>query len=96
VASRFDYVVDDGDVTTYLRLSRKPADIEHWKFKADSAFRAVVAKGNPPVFVTTGRRTFRWIGQLNEAHAQRAAQEVGAEQSRVGLAESDWLRRMSK
>jgi len=96
VTSRFDYVVDDADATTYLRLSQKPADIEHWTFKADPAFRAVIAKGNPPAFVTTGRRTFRWVGQLNEAHAQRAAQEVGAEQSRIGLAESDWLRRMSK
>lgn len=96
VTSRFDYVVDDADATMYLRLSRKPADIEHWMFKADSAFRAVVAKGDPPAFVTTGRRRFRWVGQLNEAHAQRAAQEVGAEQSRIGLEESDWLRRMSK
>lgn len=92
----FDYVVDDADATVYLRLSRKPADIQHWKFAADPAFRAVVAKGDPRVFVTTGRRTFRWVGQLNEAHAQRAAQEVGAEQSRIGVAESDWLRRMSK
>ena len=96
VTSRFDYVVDDQGATRYLRLSRKPSDIEHWTFKADANFRAVVAKGDPPTFVTAGRRTFRWIGQLNEAHAQRAAQEVGAEQARVGLAESDWLRRMAK
>jgi hypothetical protein len=93
--SRVDYVIDDRGETTYLHLSRKPADIEHWKFNADSGHRAVVAKGEPPVFVS-GRRTFRWVGQLNEAHAHRAAQEVGAEQSRIGLAESEWLRRMSK
>lgn len=94
--SRVDYVIDDGDETTYLHLSRKPADIEHWTFKADPKYRAVVAKGDPPAFVSTGRRRFRWVGQLNEAHAHRAAQEVGAEQSRIGLAESDWLRRMPK
>jgi hypothetical protein len=94
--SRVDYVIDDGGATMYLHLSRKPADIDHWKFKADPGFRAVVAKGDPPGFVSTGRRKFRWVGQLNEAHAHRAAQEVGAEQSRIGLAESDWLRRMSK
>jgi hypothetical protein len=96
VTNRFDYVIDDGGATAYLRLSRKPADIEHWTFKADARFRAVVAKGDPPTFVTAGRRKFRWVGQLNEGHAQRAAQEVGSEQARVGLAESDWLRRMAK
>jgi Response receiver domain len=96
VTSRVDYVIDDEGGVQYLRLSRKPADIKHWTFEADSALRAVVAKGGLPAFVTTSRRTFRWVGQLNEAHAQRAAQDIGAEQSRVGLAESDWLRNMAK
>ncbi len=94
-STRFDYVVEDAGDTIYLRLSRKPMEIQHWSFKADPALRAVAAKGDPLSFVTTGRRTFRWVAQLNEWHAQRAAYEVGAEQSRVGLAESDWLRQMS-
>lgn len=96
VTTKFDYVVEDNGQAVYLRLSRKPLEIEHWTFRAGSRVQAVVAKGDPLCFVTTSRRRFRWVAQLNEGHAQRAAHRLGVEQSRVGLAESDWLRRMSE
>ena len=94
--SAFHFVVEDRGATVRLKLSGKPADIRHWTFKADRRARAVLASGEPHRFHTTGDRWFRWIAQLNEGHAQRAAQDVGAEQSRLGLAESEWLRRMSR
>ena len=94
--SSFDYVVRDAEETVYLRLSRKPSEIIHHIFEADAEALAVVARGEPPSFTTTSSEQFRWVAQLNEGHAQRAAHEIGVEQSRVGLAESDWLRRMSK
>jgi hypothetical protein len=89
----FDLIVEDHGAAIRLKLSRKPSEIRHWTFSADKHVRAVVASGNPPCFRTTSRIGFRWIAQLNESHAVRAAQDVGAEQSRIGLAESDWLRR---
>lgn len=96
VSSQFNYVVEDDGNTVRLCLSHTPSEIRHWTFRADQQVRAVVAKGDPPVFVTTSGAEFRWIAQLNEGHAQRAAQELGVQQSRIGLAESDWLRRMSE
>jgi hypothetical protein len=96
VDSKFHYVVEDDGHIIRLRLSRSLADMKHWTFEADAAGRAVLAKGNPPAFANTSGARFRWIAQLNEGHAQRVAHELGVEQSRVGLSESDWLRRMSK
>ena len=34
-----------------------------------------------------------WIAQLKPAHAQRIAEALGRELTRVGLDESEWLRR---
>lgn len=89
----FDFVVKDGTNSVRLKLSRKPSEIEHWTFEASRGARSVVARGDTRYFRTTSGKLFRWVAQLNEGHAQRAAQDVGAEQSRIGLAESDWLRR---
>ncbi len=36
---------------------------------------------------------FQWILELKEAHAQRIVNNFAAQLSRVGLAESEWLRR---
>jgi hypothetical protein len=94
--SRFQYVITDGDDIVHLGLTRKPSAIQHWTFQANRHARAVIAKGDAQCFVTTSGTRFRWVAQLNEGHALRAAQEIGLEQSRVGLSESDWLRRMAK
>lgn len=39
---------------------------------------------------------FKWILDLKESHAQRIANKYAAELSRVGLDESEWLRRWSE
>ena len=36
---------------------------------------------------------FQWVLDLKEAHAQRIANNFAAQLSRVGLDESEWLRR---
>jgi hypothetical protein len=95
-AATFHFVFEDQGSVVRVRLSRKPSEIEHWTFKPTAAIRAVIASGDPRCFVTTSGRAFRWVAQLNEGNAQRAAHELGVEQSRVGLAESDWLRQMSR
>lgn len=33
-----------------------------------------------------------WVAQLKPAHAQRVAESIGRELTRVGLDESEWLR----
>ncbi len=41
-----------------------------------------------------GQRIYSWLGQLKPDHAQRAAQVFASELARVGVTESEWLRRM--
>ena len=36
---------------------------------------------------------YRWVADLKPEHAQRVANEYAYELSRVGLTESEWLRR---
>ena len=42
----------------------------------------------------TGKR-YIWIGQLKTAHAQRAVEQFARDLSRVGLTESEWLRKLA-
>lgn len=46
-------------------------------------------------FFDTHKRSYNWILNLNESHAQRIANEFAASLARVGLDESEWLRRNS-
>jgi hypothetical protein len=46
-------------------------------------------------FFDTHRRSYKWILDLKEAHAQKFVNEYAANLSRVGLDESEWLRRNS-
>lgn len=48
------------------------------------------------IFKTKSGREYTWVAQLKEEHAQREAEYLARELSRVGLTESEWLRRMAK
>lgn len=39
---------------------------------------------------------YEWIDELKEAHAQRAVEKLAGDLSRVGLTESEWLRRLNR
>ena len=39
---------------------------------------------------------YEWIDELKEAHAQRAVDKLAGDLSRVGLTESEWLRRLNR
>ena len=41
-----------------------------------------------------GRR-YEWVDELKEAHAQRTVEKLARDLSRVGLTESEWLRRLN-
>lgn len=41
----------------------------------------------------TQKRSYKWILDLNDSHAQRIVNEYSANLSRVGLDESEWLRK---
>lgn len=78
-----------------FRLSRKPAVIEMPVFSVQpSAGDAVIAErhGKSFVFRARKRRLYFWVAELRPEYAQRIAQQIANEFSRVGFTESEWLR----
>lgn len=82
-----------------LKIDCKPKLIKMLTFKPDS-FRRISSKFDCEdeqfVFKSTNGSNFFWLGELKFDHAQRIAQELAGQLSRVGLAESEWLRLYKK
>ncbi|WP_201979276.1 response regulator receiver domain [Hymenobacter rubidus] len=64
-----------------IRAEKREGEIQEWVFKGINAL------GEPVDYI--------WIADLKFAHAQRIAGRFAVEVSRVGLTESEWLRRMA-
>ena len=66
-------------------------------FKPDGKQQKVVAKPENEqglFFEDVAGAKYRWIDQMKPSHAQRAVERFASDLSRVGLTESDWLRRL--
>jgi hypothetical protein len=57
---------------------------------------AKAADGGELFFEDTNGKTYQWIDQLRASHAQRAVEKFASDLSRVGLTESEWLRRLDE
>ena len=95
-----------------LRLSLRPHEVKMYEFKIKSNAKCIYAhkESNAWVFKTTkiiktingiettveDTKLLRWIGDLRPSHAQKVANDYAREISRVGLTESEWLRRQAK
>ena len=69
------------------------------KFRPSAVRDQVIAKSvedEQPLFVDMSGANYRWIDQLNTAHAQRAVEYLASDLSRVGLTESEWLRLLQR
>jgi hypothetical protein len=94
----FNIVIHDNGNYKKLRTNLKPRDIllTVLKHQVSGEIRAKQAPNKSYFFKTLGTKpNLRWIGNLKFAHAQRIANDFAREISRVGLVESDWLRRMN-
>lgn len=86
---------------SYIRLNwePRPHKIRMFEFEANSPAGAVVSSGSQDSFhFYTVDKTFefQWTGELKFPQAQRIAHSLAAEAARVGLTESEWLRRNSR
>ena len=66
-----------------------------WKFRADNEVSFVLQRGRYILSEETSaevKTQFEWVAELKPLHAQRIAEYVSRQFSRVGLAESEWLR----
>ncbi|HLF43026.1 MAG TPA: response regulator receiver domain [Acidimicrobiia bacterium] len=89
---RFNCVVrHDGE---WIRL-RVPARVDKVEMVEFGVGDGLVAAGGGR-FASTGKRQFEWVATLKPDVAHRFAQSVGERISRIGLDESDWLRRWAR
>lgn len=90
-----EFIVEERSSTIRLRLNDKPFETRMVRF-VPASDKQVMARGtkNGCFFKASGTKsTYRWVADLKPEHAQRVANQYAYKLSRVGLAESEWLRR---
>lgn len=91
-------IVDGGDNVIKLLYDPKPKSCYTAIFERDSRSKQVVAKeeNDELYFEDMDDNKYDWKDQLRTSHAQRAVEQFARYLSRVGLTESEWLRRLGK
>jgi hypothetical protein len=96
---KFDLVLPDKDsgagfVRVLVMYRPYRSRLENFAPSKDGSqtVRGEIQGGEIYLTATNGTR-YRWLGELKFEHAQRVVNKYAAELSRVGLNESEWLRR---
>ena len=99
-SSDFGYIVRDRETLVELQLSLKPHDSLKVHFQPTKRGQPIYASPDQGrwLFKSSSPDTtpLRWVATLKPDHAQRVANDFGREITRVGLTESEWLRRCAK
>ena len=95
--TKFDLVLEDKENKfKKLRIHYKIYESANFEFVPDGSEEQVIRakeENKKFVFYTTDKTRFEWVSELKSEHAQRIANDFAAKLSRVGLDESEWLRR---
>jgi hypothetical protein len=94
--SRFQFVVKDRGALHRLTVIDHPYAMKLVTFAADAKQGEVIGrscKGGCFFPRKESAFTYRWVADLKFEHAQRLANDYSTKLSRVGLTESEWLRR---
>ena len=91
----FDLVLVENAKIVRLKASTHPYQQDSPSFAPDSTFMTVqpTKKEDTMLFTTTDRVEYRFVGELKPDYAQRLLQQIGAQQNRIGVVESEWMRR---
>ena len=98
----FDIIVQADDAVLRLRLNSDPSRIHMERFTPNlSAGRVMASEENREAekrkalwfFSADGGSRYDWLGELKPQHALAISGKVAAKLGRVGLVESEWLRR---
>lgn len=94
---KFQIVVEDGDTYIKLEIPKEAYKLRTIKFVPTKHNDKILGQldDSSYYFTSTYEEKFLWICDLKDAHAQRVANAYSAQLSRVGLDESEWLRRWS-
>lgn len=90
----FNIVVFDDNAYLRLVLEKKPYQLIFHEFEPDKELQIVIT-GDGEYTDTDGKK-HQWIAELRFEHAQRISNRLATELSRVGVNESQWLRRWAK
>jgi hypothetical protein len=87
-------VLEENEKFIKLVLNNKPHDLKLITFASRIRDKGMIKarKDDRHYFIDTGRRKYKWVGELRSEHAQRVANEFASNLLRVGLEESEWLR----
>ena len=98
VKTDFHFIVKDFDEYVFLFVDYSLYNIMQRKFKAkDGVILAESNTNNEFYFqICDGGNKYYWIAELKDTFAQRIVNRLSAHMSRVGLDESEWLRRSAK
>lgn len=93
----FEIVVPHRESWVLLHVPRKPAQIRMFTFESNDASKKQVTASRNENSVWTINPvegpSLEWVAQLKDEHAQRIANEFAGSFSRVGVNESEWVRR---
>ena len=85
-------IVRDGENYFTFKVSRRIGDLVMVSFEPGNGAVQAHIDGDRYYF-ETGIEKYRWVAELKPEHGQRAANDLAAQTARVGLAESEWMRR---
>lgn len=93
---KFNLIVLDGNnKSVRLKIDYTTYKSQQFEFSPDGSNQVILSKKIKEnfIFETTNGMQFKWISELKNDHAQRISNDFAAKLSRVGLNESEWLRR---
>jgi hypothetical protein len=90
-----DFIIEEKGKTTRLRLNDRPFEVRMISFKPASEKQVLARRVKSGRFFKASGTTskYRWVADLKPEQAQRVANEYAYKLSRVGLTESEWLRK---
>ena len=95
--SKFHFIIENEASFVHLRIIKDAFGLRTIKFNPNEEKQTILADSRDGYyfFESNYGERFLWMADLNDAHAQRVANNYASQLSRVGLDESEWLRRWS-
>jgi hypothetical protein len=90
-----DFIIEEKGKTTRLRLNDRPFEVRMILFKPSIEKQVLARRLKSGRFFKASGTTskYRWVADLKPEQAQRVANDYAYKLSRVGLTESEWLRK---
>ena len=94
--NEFDIVVNHRNCWRLLKVGSQPYELQMFTFGVDESQSDVIKAtkcGDVWEINSGGNPSYEWVDELKDEHAQRILNKFAAEFSRVGVNESEWVRR---